>query len=44
MKTKKKSREAKRTVNGEISPADPLTERGAELPLRVLVSHARSRT
>src|SRR4029453_11793693 len=25
---KRKSRNAKRTVNGEISPADPLTERG----------------
>jgi len=28
MKIRKKSREARPTVNGEISPANPLTERG----------------
>ena len=41
---KKKSRDAKRTVNGETSPENPLPVRGTELPHRVLVSHARSRT
>ena len=29
---KKKSRGTTRTVNGEISPADPLPARGTELP------------